>query len=389
MKIVHLMAHASYRSGGPFDSVYGLARDLMRHGVEASIVALRDKQSADATSDRTEVPYRLCARFGPRTFAYSPGYAALVAQEGADLLHVHGLWAYPSIVALRWSRQNPLPHVIAPRGMLDPWALQNSRWKKRVAGWLYENANLRRAACLHALTASEAMAIRSRGLTNPIAVVPNGITLPAEIERLAPDWRRALPADARVLLFLGRIHPKKGIGELIEGWSRVRHNAERDGWHLAIAGWEDGGQLRALRARANALGLGRSVAFIGAQHGPDKAATFANADAFVLPSFSEGLPLAVLEAWSHRLPVLMSEACNLPDGFSVGAAIAAGPEVSAIADGLTTLFALSDHERRMMGDRGRELVRSQFTWASAGQSMSQVYRWLLHGGTAPACVIVN
>ena len=121
----------------------------------------------------------------------------------------------------------------------------------------------------------------------------------------------------------------------------------------------------------------------------DKAASLACADAFVLPSLSEGLPVAVLEAWSYGLPVLMTEACNLPEGFAAGAALPIGTDRAGIAAGLRRLFALSDAERRDMGARGRALVRERFTWASVGAQMAAVYQWVLGGGPPPSCVLTH
>jgi glycosyltransferase involved in cell wall biosynthesis len=390
MKVVHLWDYASPRSGGLFFAADGLAQAMASiAGTEIVIVALRDEQRAYDTSGLIEIHLRLCPVCRPHAFGYSRQYGEAVADEAADLVHSHGLWTFRSIVAQRWSRQSRHPYLVSPHGMLDPWALRISRWRKRVAGWLYENATLRHAACLQALTASEARAIRSYGLTNPIAVVPNGVALPADVEHPMPGWRQALSADARVLLFLGRIHPKKGLAELIEGWSLSRREAARDGWHLVIAGWDDGGYLPALRARVEALGLGRSIVFIGARHGRDKEAAFAHADAFILPSFSEGLPMAVLEAWSYRLPVLMSEACNLPEGFSTGAALSIDPWLGSVVEGLRTLFTLSNAQRHAIGQRGRALVEERFTWPSVAHQMREVYGWVLEGGPPPSTLILH
>ena len=97
----------------------------------------------------------------------------------------------------------------------------------------------------------------------------------------------------------------------------------------------------------------------------------------------------MLEAWSHGLPVLMTEACNLPEGFAAGAALPIGADRAGIAAGLRRLFALSDAERRAMGARGRALVRARFTWASVGERMTSVYDWVLGGGPPPPCVLTH
>jgi glycosyltransferase involved in cell wall biosynthesis len=156
-----------------------------------------------------------------------------------------------------------------------------------------------------------------------------------------------------------------------------------------IAGWNQGSQEAMLRRLIDELGVATTVCLAGPQFGDHKAASFARADAFVLPSFSEGMPIAVLEAWSYGLPVLMTEACNLPEGFAAGAALQVGPDRAGIGVGLRQLFAMSDAARRDMGARGRALVRERFTWASIGAQMAGVYRWVLGGGPPPSCVLTH
>jgi glycosyltransferase involved in cell wall biosynthesis len=158
---------------------------------------------------------------------------------------------------------------------------------------------------------------------------------------------------------------------------------------LAIAGWDQGGHATLLRRRIDALGAAGTIRLVGPQFGEQKAASFGFADAFVLPSRSEGLPVAVLEAWSHGLPVLMTEACNLAEGFAAGAALPIGPDRAAIAAGLRRLFALSDAQRLAMGARGRALVRERFTWASVAAQTAAVYQWVLGGGSPPSCVLLH
>jgi poly(glycerol-phosphate) alpha-glucosyltransferase len=124
-------------------------------------------------------------------------------------------------------------------------------------------------------------------------------------------------------------------------------------------------------------------------YGSNKEEAFSHADAFALPSHSEGLPMAVLEAWSHRLPVLMTPECNIPEGFEAGAALRVGPDMSSIAQGLRQLAATSQEERAAMGEQGRALVENQFTWPRVAQQMHRVYRWMLGEAEKPNCVLVN
>jgi poly(glycerol-phosphate) alpha-glucosyltransferase len=193
----------------------------------------------------------------------------------------------------------------------------------------------------------------------------------------------------KVLLYLGRIHPKKGLLQLIDGWAEAlrRDPALARDWMLVVAGWDQGGFEARLRSRASELSLERDVHFAGPQFGPDRQAAYHRASAFILPSFSEGLPLVVLEAWANRLPVLMTDECCLPVGFSSEAALRIEPSADSIAGGLLALHTLSESDLSKMGERGRSLVEHSFTWSAAAGSMRKVYRWLLGEENRPDFVL--
>jgi poly(glycerol-phosphate) alpha-glucosyltransferase len=272
--------------------------------------------------------------------------------------------------------------------MLDAWALRVSAWKKKLAACLFERAVLSEAACVHVLNEPELASVRAFGLKNPVCVIPNGIELPEEPSSSLPPWEGRLPPGARVLLYLGRLHPKKGLRHLIEAWSFVRKGEWREAreWHLVVAGWDQSGHRAELQAQAVAADLSDSVHFLGPQFGAAKAAAYDHADAFILPSFSEGLPMVVLEAWAHALPVLMTPECNLSAGFQTEAAIRVEASTSGVVAGLDELFRMTDPEREAMGWRGRSLVATRFTWPRVATEMRAVYDWLLGGGKAPGCV---
>lgn len=316
---------------------------------------------------------------GPRIFGYAPQLAAAVEASSADILHVHGIWMYPSVVAFRWSR-GARPYLVSPHGLLKPQALRNSRWKKRIAVLLYENEHLRHAACLHALNVAEAEALRGHGLANPICVIPNGTTQPDDA---------AIQCSKRdqSILYLGRFHPLKGLLTLLEAWREIREDTAATGWRLTLAGWDQNHHRAELERFVGQHQLRSSVVFLGPQYDADKDRCFAGASAFILPSRSEGLPVSVLEAWSWQLPVLMTHECNLPDGAEAGAAIMMEPEVSSIAKALRRLFSLSDSEREAMGRNGRLLVRARYQWQQIGRSMTEVYDWVIGKGPKPACVM--
>jgi glycosyltransferase involved in cell wall biosynthesis len=317
---------------------------------------------------------------GPRIFGYAPRLANAVTASNADILHIHGIWMYPSLVSLRSARR-ARPFIVSPHGLLKPLALRNSRWKKRIAALLFENEHLRRAACLHALNPAEADAFRAYGLKNPICVIPNGAIL-------QKDCASPKPLKGRSILYLGRFHPLKGLRTLIEAWSAVREEAAKANWRLTLAGWDQNHHRAELERLADQLQVRSTVTFLGPQFNADKDRCLAAASAFILPSESEGMPLSILDAWSWRLPVLMTDACNLPEGSDSNAAIIMAPEVNSIAAAVRQLFSLSDSEREAMGRNGRRLVEERYQWPRIANSVTEVYDWILGHRPRPACVLV-
>ncbi len=310
-----------------------------------------------------------------------------ILHSGAALLHIHGLWRSPTRIAsalARGSRTAPaLPLVIAPHGMLDAEALRYSRWKKRIVWRLWERQALRQARCLHALVPAELEAIRSLGFSQPVALIPNGVAL-ADPERPhgPPPWAEVVPENERVLLFLGRFHAKKGLDPLLQAWRRLVPEATRQGWWLACIGYGDQGQLAARLAREP---IERCLV-LGPCFGAEKEACLAAASAFVLPSFSEGLPMAALEAMSWGLPCLLSPACNLPEAIAAGAAWSVQPQPADLAARIQELMALPDAEAAAMGRRGRALVAERFSWNTIARQCAELYGWILGGGTPPPFV---
>jgi poly(glycerol-phosphate) alpha-glucosyltransferase len=218
-------------------------------------------------------------------------------------------------------------------------------------------------------------------------VIPNGVDLPDLPESKA----KTQSSNRKTLLYLGRLHPKKNISNLIRAWNEIfkSQRGDADRWVLAIAGWDQGGYEAQLRQLTTDLGLLSSVIFLGPQFGAEKSECYRACDAFILPSLSEGLPMAVLEAWAHAKPVFMTPECNLPEGFKANAALRIGKAPEEIAASLNVLREMSDDDRSQMGNRGRTLVATRFSWQRVGEQMRRVYEWMLSGGSPPGSVIVQ
>jgi glycosyltransferase involved in cell wall biosynthesis len=384
VKIALVLSSISRANGGISESVRRLGQTLAGPaGRTVGVFSLQDAFSAQDAPAWAPLQPRCFPVRGPRAWGYAPDLLPALAEFKADVSHVSGLWMYTSQANRQWSRQSGRPCVIAPHGMLDAWALRNSAWKKRLAARVFERAHLEQASCLHALCQAEADSIRAYGLGNPVCVVPNGIDLPGEDARTSPaPWAGRFAADRQVMLFLGRLHPKKGLLQLVDAWANLRP----DTWQLVIAGWDQGGHLGVLQDLVNERGVADRVTFCGPLYGADKAAAYAAASAFILPSFSEGLPMTILEAWAHGRPVLMTPACNLPEGFAAGAAQEIGTEPSGMAQTMLTFMQAGEDHRRSMGLRGRDLVARHFSWDRVARDLQDVYGWVTNGGPPSACV---
>ena len=388
-KVSMLAPYISRRGGGLTDCVRSLSRFLENeHPLHVDVISVKDEFSAeDRTSWRDLSVHLLPSKSA--AFRYAPDLSRQLSSLTPDLVHTHGIWTYLSVTAVRWSRSKggvtPRPYVVSTHGMLDPWALHNSRWKKIIAGFAFERRHLKNAACIHAINRAEAAAIRAFGLKNPICIIPNGVEVPASnAADRTPPWPAHTISDRKVLLYLGRLHPKKGLSILLRGWKEAFKH-EKD-WILVIAGWDQGGHRRELEQLTRELKIADSVEFTGPVFGKARDTAYQNADAFVLPSLSEGQPLVVLEAWSHARPVLMTQECNLPEGFENGAAIRMSATVEGVAGALGKLFASEKSALEEMGCRGRDLVICNFSWSQIASQMFAVYKWLLGHSAPPECV---
>jgi len=369
----------SAAAGGLSSSVPNLAHRLGASGV-AKVEVLGGEDPSDPQAAAAWADAVFAARiYGPPSFVFAPALARRLRILAPDVTDVQGLWTYASLANLRHYRATGTPYVVTPRGMLDPWARDRSALKKRLVRLCFEDAHLRTAACLRATADMEAEHFRSFGLTNPIAVVPNGV----EIPDLAP--RFPLADGRRRLLFLSRIHPKKGLPLLLRAWAALE--AQRPEWDLHIAGPDEVNHTAELKALASELGL-RRVVWHGAVHGPDKAALYRSADLFVLPTHAENFGLVVAEALAQEVPVITTT--NAPwsglETNECGWWIDLSEDT--LRETLLASTALVPHTLHRMGEKGRQWVSRDFGLEQVALKMLEVYRWVVAGGTPPDMVQV-
>jgi poly(glycerol-phosphate) alpha-glucosyltransferase len=357
-----LTAWASRANGGVFEAVAQQARMIEALGGEAHVIALDDDPPAEDRARFGPGRVHLSPVNGPAQVGYAPDLVAAIERVDPDLLHLHGIWMYPSRAGAVWARRSGKPYVVSPHGMLDPWITARGRAKKALARLGYERASWRSARFLHALTTREAADIARETRRADSVVIPNAGP-PAEA---APAGERAAS-----FVYLGRIHPKKNIGALIAGWKLAEPALAAAGAALTIAGWGDPDDVAQLRGEL--AGAPPSVAFVGAVYGEAKARLLRQARFLVLPSHSEGLPMVVLEAWAAATPVLMTQECNLPEGFAAGAAIDCGYDPATIASALRRAVAMPAGEWLALAEAGRALAQGRFSADSVAREWAAAY----------------
>lgn len=353
LRVGLLSPWASRLGGGVFEAVVAHAAMLRAADADPIIFALEDEHSADDRDRFEGIPVQLGRTLGPRQIGYSPDLGRKLAAADIDLLHLHGIWMATSHLAERWATLTRRPYVISPHGMLDPWITQRGQAKKAIARLGYEHRSWRRATLFHALTGAEAADIQRETGNDAIAVIPNAVDA-----HLYDDARRN-SATARIV-YLGRIHPKKNIDGLIDAWQDLVRQRGKAAPELTIAGWGDPIHVAALQTRID-LAQDSRLSFIGPVYGDAKRALIENATALALPSHSEGLPMVILESWAAGIPVTMSQHCNLPVGFTSGAAIDSGVDAHSISAALAVLLDEDEVSRQFRSTAARNLITQYFS----------------------------
>lgn len=380
MHIVHTVASIEAEAAGPSYSVPRLCRELAAMGESVDLMSLGNAGTRDIDGyrdirfDRSGAGSAVLRKLGVSR-AMRRGLFA----SACDVFHTHGLWMMPNVYPASASRHRRRPFVLSPRGMLGKEALQFSRVPKRVF-WAVHGRTLRRAACLHATADRELKDIRAFGLTQPVAVIPNGIDLPTVPQRDAAE--RSDP----FVLSLGRIHPKKALDRLVCAWATV--SADFPHWHLKIVGPSEGGYADKLRALAAQLQV-TSVEISDPVYGAEKTALMAQAEVFALSTLNENFGLVVAESLAVETPVISTKGAPWSglETHGCGWWVEHGEEPLAVA--LRRAMSMSSTDRRAMGRRGRDWMERDFGWGGVAGQMAEVYRWLTGAGDMPGCVHVG
>ena len=364
IRVALLTAKMSPAAGGLSVSVPGLAYGLDAFDeVEIHILGTRDPSDPEgAMSWGARVQAFPVA--SPASLQRAPDMAPALEELAPDVIDVQGLWTWTSRVSLDHWRRHRRPYVVTPRGMLDPWARRNSAWKKYLFAAFVENAHLRHAHCLRATADMEAQHFRDMGLRGPIAVISNAIPIPKLMPRPVNQRRQ--------VLFLSRIHPKKGVDVLLKAWATLQDSHPH--WNLVIAGIDENGHEAELKAQAERLRLQR-VTFYGPVFGAAKEALYRSSHLFVLPTHAENFGLVVAEALAQEVPVITTT--NAPwsrlEEKRCGWWIPLNRE--RLIDSMANAMSRPEADLQAMGARGRAWIRTDFAPEQVAAKMRDLYLW--------------
>jgi len=376
--------------GGPSFSVYYLVQGLAEAGAQVKVLTTNANGNRKLDIPLRErvlvggVPteYHPLSPFFTKRYFYSHSLKKSIVSQihNFDLVHIQGTFVYPTLIAAKESWLAGKPFIITPRGAWDPWSLRQKRLKKKLYFEVFERRWINRAVAIHYTTEAEKRLANRLGLKVPGFVVPNPVFLePLESEDAPLKFRKywGIPENAPVILFLGRIHPKKGVGLLFSAFADLRRSLP-EAW-LIIAGPDGEGFTNHYKKLAASLGVSDHIVWTGLVSGSEKTACYYAADIFVLPSHQENFGMAVAEAMLCELPVLISPGVNLANFvLKYGAG-----EVIPLNNRLWTIKIIewlkNDERRKSAGKYGNKAAKKAFSIDSVARQMINIYLKILKG----------
>ena len=378
MRITHVVPRIDKESSGLSNSVVPLCRFLQDSGIEVDLAVLNSLKGR--TTPGFVRPF--ATRGAAARLGRSPDMRKWLFDSARnsriDLMHNHSLWMMPNVYSCNAVKGTDIPLVVSPHGTLSKWAMNSGSKVKKLFWPLLQRPALAATSCFHATSEAECADIRRMGFDQPVAIVPNGIEL--------PELPKTGRGNERTLLFLGRIHPIKGLDMLLSAWAAIQHGFPE--WKLRIVGPDNGGHLAEMKKLARRLGLKR-IEFAGPLSGREKWPAYAEADLFVLPTYSENFGMSVAEALAAGTPAIVTTAAPWSGLTENGAGwwieVGTKPLVACLEQALSRSRAELD----TMGQRGRLWMKVDFSWELASDRMRTVYEWLVNGGPAPSCIHVG
>jgi glycosyltransferase involved in cell wall biosynthesis len=375
MRILHLIATLAPESGGPAQACIEMASAVAARGHEVSIYTTDWGEPARPLPAGSTVTIKTFPVQWPRGWKPSLGLARALRRDlpSFDVLHLHTLYMFHDWVGGDLAHKYSVPYIVRPHGLLDPYIWRRSRGRKRVMEIIFQNRVLRRAAAIHYTSDLERDISAPYDQGAPPRVVPLGVRLDG-FENLPPaaDFARRFPAATgkRIVLFLSRVHEKKGLDLLIPAFAAARKSAPD--LHLVIAGPDDG-MLETARALARRHHVENDVTFTGMLIGADKLAAFSAASMFALPSYSENFGIAIVEAMAAGLPAIVSDQVNIYREIDGKGAIVVPCETAAVTRAIESL-ATDPARLGRMAIEARETTRRLYDWRNVAVALENLYR---------------
>jgi len=356
MKVLHIINSIDKSTGGPSRSVPQTCIELSKLGVDIEIVT-------QETADMVGIKENSHLKVKYMTFWELYRYGSSLSVNDIDLIHLQHIWNPYIQVMAYWANKKKIPYIITPRGMLEPWILAQNPWKKKLGLFLYQKKAIQRAVCLHATAQMEADNIRALGFNNPIYIIPNGIDL-SNVKESKKKY------GTKKIVFLSRIHPKKGIEILLEAW----RNCNTEGWTLDLAGNGDAIYIENLSQSAQDL---KNVHFVGAMYEQSKWNFLQSADVMVLPTYSENFGIVVAEALAVGVPVITTTGTPWEDLESYNCGWWIDLSAENLISTLSIVFNMPLSILETMGNNGINLVKEKYDIQAIGKNMVELYNNIL------------
>lgn len=406
MKVLHVIPSISPALGGPTQVVLNLVKALRDCGVDAEIVTTNDNrfnvldvpinqliQYPLEENLNQSVPIWFLPRFSPpmKEFIFSAAMTRWLWQHihNYDILDNHYLFSYASTCAGAIARRKGIPYTVRTIGQLTPWALAQSRLKKRVYTSLIERRNLNNAAVVHCTSQGEAKDVQKFGIKSPTVTLPLGVNQPVNYPEAKLKLRQkyAIETEKPIVLFLSRLHYVKRPDLLIQALEKL--TAEKHEFHLILAGCGESEYINYLKSLVASVGLTACTSFAGFVTGEDKNLLLQGADMFVLPSFSENFGIAIAEAMAVGIPVIITPEIQIaPSIAEAEAGLVVEGEVNALTAAIEKLLT-SPKLRQQLGENGKQFVRSNYSWSTIAKNLSSVYSAIIHKKTLPQHLLNN
>lgn len=382
MLVIHSIEDIDFSHGGPSRSVPNLCIGLKDVGIDCEVLTYHSGNPNDKKLNEKNISIRflpiekgLVKRLLRKNFVLPNG----ISQE--TVVHIQHIWSLSMHRIAHDCRKKKIPYLISPRGSLTEWAMNEKRWKKRLGMAIYQMNDLQQASCIHVTAEAELDDVRRLGLDNPVAIIPNGIN----IDNYPQKEYGKKEKTERVLLFLSRIHPKKGLPMLLQAWKELPQDMT-EGWRIDIVGEGDTNYSLDDFKKEVALYPEVPVNIVGPKYGVDKIDCYHNADLFILPSYSENFGMVIAEALCCGLPVITTTGTPWKMIEENGCGWWVEPTIDGIKKGLMDSLSLSNSELESMGIKGRQMVVDSFSIASVAKKFKQLYQWILAGGEKPEFV---